>query len=83
VSLVLERRSTMLLPKNAESAMADIRFWKWQHTDQIGMPCVTRYRLRSGAESERPKDPERGAWPLESRDPKQMSTSDDLRGAAK
>jgi hypothetical protein len=63
--------------------MPKVRFWKWQHTDQLGMPCLTRYRLVSGAESETPKDPESGAWFREGRDPKQMSTNDHLRGVPK
>lgn len=63
--------------------MANITFWKWQHTDQFGLPCVTRYRLVSSAEREKLKDREGELWSLESRDPKQMSTSDYLRDAPK
>ena len=25
--------------------MAKIRFWKWQHTDELGMPRPTRFPL--------------------------------------
>jgi hypothetical protein len=25
--------------------MAKIRFWRWQHTDEFGMPCPTRFRI--------------------------------------
>ena len=25
--------------------MAKIRFWRWQHTDEFGMPCPTRFPI--------------------------------------
>jgi hypothetical protein len=25
--------------------VAKIRFWKWQHTDELGLPCPTRFRM--------------------------------------
>jgi len=25
--------------------MAKIRFWRWQQTDEFGMPCPTRFRI--------------------------------------
>jgi hypothetical protein len=25
--------------------MVKIRFWRWQHTDEFGMPCPTRFPL--------------------------------------
>ena len=34
--------------------MAKIRFWRWQQTDEFGMPCPTRFPIadveRKGAE---------------------------------
>jgi hypothetical protein len=34
--------------------VAKIRFWRWQQTDEFGMPCPTRFRF---ADLER-KEPE-------------------------
>ena len=33
--------------------MAKVRFWRWQHTDEFGMPCPTRFRI---ADAERKGD---------------------------
>ena len=44
--------------------MAKIRFWKWQHTDEFGLPGLTRFPI-SDAKREKPHGPEQGAWPLE------------------
>ena len=63
--------------------MAKITFWKWQHTDQFGLPCVTRSRLVSSTEGDRLKDPESEPWTLENRDPKRMPTSEHARSAQK
>jgi hypothetical protein len=61
--------------------MADITFWKLQRTDQFGMPGVTRYRLVTGAKREKQKDdPEQAWWTFESRDPKELSPKDHIRG---
>jgi hypothetical protein len=39
--------------------MAEIRFWKWQQTDEFGMPCVTRFRV-SAAGVRKPQDAPEG-----------------------
>jgi hypothetical protein len=28
--------------------MEKIRFWKWQHTDELGLPSLTRFRISDG-----------------------------------
>ena len=53
--------------------MAKIRFWRWQQTDEFGMPCPTRFRI---TEVER-KEPEHLAphsWPLQKRNLEQSQT---------
>jgi hypothetical protein len=37
--------------------MAEIRFWKWQQTDEFGMPCATRIRI-SAAGAQKIRAPE-------------------------
>ena len=32
--------------------MAKIRFWKWQATDELGLPCPTRFRMPKVARKE-------------------------------
>ena len=52
--------------------MAKIRFWRWQQTDEFGMPCPTRFRLTEvePKDSERPDD----SWPLQRRNLEQSQT---------
>jgi hypothetical protein len=48
--------------------MAKIRFWRWQHTDEFGMPCPTRFRItdveRKGAERLERRPPLLETWNL-------------------
>jgi hypothetical protein len=44
--------------------MAKIRFWKWQHTDELGLPGFTRFPI-SKSKDRKPDDREERAWPLE------------------
>lgn len=44
--------------------MAKIRFWKWQHTDEFGMPGPARFRI-SEVERERARPGEQHPWSLE------------------
>ena len=44
--------------------MAKIRFWKWQHTDELGLPSVTRFPI-SDLNRETAGHPEQDAWPLQ------------------
>jgi hypothetical protein len=53
--------------------MAKIRFWKWQHTDEFGMPCATRIPI-SGVDRERSEHLEQNAWSLETRNLSQSPT---------
>ena len=59
--------------------MAKIRFWRWQHTDELGMPCPTRFPItdveRKGAE-----ELDHQPWSLETWNLEQ-SRSDIARGA--
>lgn len=61
--------------------MSKIRFWRWQHTDELGMPCPTRLRL-TGAEGKAPEDLDDHAWALQIRDPERSRTDDIGRAAA-
>jgi len=57
--------------------MAKIRFWKWQHTDEFGMPRPTRFRMTDGERKEaEPLDPR--SWPVETWKP-ERSPSDIAR----
>jgi hypothetical protein len=53
--------------------MAKIRFWKWQHTDELGLPCVTRFRI-SDVARETAGHLEQDAWSLETMNPKKSAT---------
>jgi len=46
--------------------MAKIRFWRWQQTDEFGMPCPTRFRITE-AERKDPEHLEQHSWPLQKR----------------
>jgi hypothetical protein len=37
--------SSLLLPKKGRANVAKIRFWRWQQTDEFGLPCPTRFRV--------------------------------------
>jgi hypothetical protein len=53
--------------------MGKIRFWKWQHTDDLGLPAVTRFRI-SDMDRETTAPLEQNEWPLEMRNPKKSPT---------
>jgi hypothetical protein len=53
--------------------MAKIRFWKWQHTDELGLPSVTRFPI-SDLDREMANHREQNAWPLETSNPKKSPT---------
>jgi hypothetical protein len=53
--------------------MAKIRFWKWKHTDELGLPSVTRYRI-SDVDPETAGQLEQDAWSLDTRNPKESPT---------
>jgi hypothetical protein len=61
-------------PAEGKPAMAKIRFWKWQDTDQYGLPCMTRFPVTHGAR-ERPEDPGQNHWWPEPQDPNRLPTS--------
>ena len=48
--------------------MAKIRFWKWQHTDELGLPRFTRFPI-SDRNRREADEPAQGAWPLDARTP--------------
>jgi hypothetical protein len=58
--------------------MAKIRFWRWQHTDELGMPCPTRFRF-ADAERKEPGHLDHHPWSLETWNPEQ-ARSDIARG---
>jgi hypothetical protein len=62
--------------------MANIRFWKWQYTDEIGAQRATRYPLSTDSR-QKLADPADGEWSPEIRDPKHMAPNELLRGAPK
>ena len=49
--------------------MPKIRFWRWQHTDELGLPCPTRFRMtdvqRKQAEHVDGDAPSLETWNLE------------------
>ena len=53
--------------------MSKIRFWKWQDTDELGLPSVKRFPI-SDVDRELAGHLEHNAWPLETRNPKYPST---------
>jgi hypothetical protein len=53
--------------------MAKIRFWKWQQTDEFGMPCATRIPI-SGVDRERAEHLEQNEWSLDTRNLGQAPT---------
>ena len=53
--------------------MAKIRFWKWQQTDEFGMPCPTRFRLTE-VERKEPEHLDHPSWPLQRRNLEQSQT---------
>lgn len=53
--------------------MAKIRFWKWQQTDQFGMPCPTRFRLTE-VERKAPDHLDDHSWSLPRRNLEQSHT---------
>ena len=61
--------------------MSKIRFWRWQRTDQLGMPCPTRFRL-ADAEGKAPEDLDDHAWALPTRDPERSRTDNIGRATA-
>lgn len=62
--------------------MAKIRFWRWQHTDQFGMPGPSRFRISDvEREGEGVKPLEQHPWSLETWNLKRSST-DIARSAA-
>jgi hypothetical protein len=63
--------------------MANIRFWKWQYTDEIGAPRATRYPLSGANSRQRLGDSANGEWSPELRDPKQLSPNELQQGAPK
>ena len=53
--------------------MAKIRFWRWQQTDEFGLPCPTRFRITEV----KPKESEHldhHSWPLQKRNLEQSPT---------
>ena len=44
--------------------MAKIRFWRWQQTDELGMPCPTRFRLTEVRRKE-PEHLDHHSWSLQ------------------
>ena len=53
--------------------MSKIRFWRWQHTDELGMPCPTRLRL-SDVEGKAREDSDDHPWALQTRNPEPSRT---------
>ena len=53
--------------------MAKIRFWKWQRTDELGLPSVTRFPL-SDLNREMAGHLEEKAWPLHTGNPRKSPT---------
>ena len=53
--------------------MAKIRFWKWQQTDELGLPSVTRYPIPD-VDREMAGHLEQNAWPPETKNPKKPPT---------
>lgn len=51
--------------------MAKIRFWKWQNTDELGMPGPTRFRI---TDVERKEAEHLDPWSLETWNPEQSRT---------
>lgn len=60
--------------------MAKIRFWKWQQTDQFGMPCPTRFRL-TDVERKEADHVDHPSWPLRTPELEQSRT-DIARGTS-
>jgi hypothetical protein len=54
--------------------MAKLRFWRWQQTDELGMPCPTRFPL-SDAERNGAEDLQHERWPLEAWSQKPSASS--------
>ena len=53
--------------------MAKIRFWRWQQTDEFGMPCPTRFRI-TDVEHKEAKHLDDQSWSLERWNPEQART---------
>ena len=48
--------------------MPKIRFWRWQQTDELGMPGPTRFRM-TDAEREEAEHVDHHSWSLEAQNP--------------
>ena len=57
--------------------MAKIRFWRWQLTDELGLPSVTRFPI-SDLNREMAGHLEQDAWALEAGDFKKSPTKPTL-----
>jgi hypothetical protein len=53
--------------------MAKIRFWRWQHTDEFGMPCPTRFRI-TDVKGKEPEHLDHRSRSLETWNPEQART---------
>ena len=53
--------------------MAKIRFWRWEHTDELGMPCPTRFRI-ADVERKRAEHFDHQPWSPEMWNPEQSPT---------
>jgi len=56
--------------------MAKIRFWKWQHTDELGLPSVTRYPMPY-ADREMAGHLQKNALPVDTRNLKEVADRTD------
>jgi hypothetical protein len=54
--------------------MAKIRFWRWQHTDEFGMPCPTRFRF-TDVEHKEVEQVDHQSWSPETWNPEQSRTN--------
>ena len=59
--------------------MAKIRFWRWQQTDELGMPCPTRFRFADPGRRD-DEQVEHRSWPRQTLNPEQ-SRIDSARAA--
>jgi hypothetical protein len=56
--------------------MTKIRFWKWQHTDELGLPSVTRYPMPY-VDREMAGHLQKNVLPVETRNPKEVADRTD------